>query len=113
MVCASVRKEDNPRALAYSLCVCTEDNPRALASGLSSLQTHKPYSNCFIAKACTCALCCVGFIIHWLMTTVNNVIPDQTDPLYLDLLYICIYSNYLSEYLGLVLVFLVRTRGTS
>ena len=33
LICASVR----------------EDNPRALASGLSSVQTHKPYDNFRIA----------------------------------------------------------------
>ena len=33
MVCASVWK-DNPRALAYGLCVCTKDNPLALAFSL-------------------------------------------------------------------------------
>ena len=36
MVCASIR----------------EDNPIALASGLSSVQTHKPYNKFPIAPAC-------------------------------------------------------------
>ena len=34
----------------YLICASVrEDNPRALASGLSSVQTHKPYDNFGIA----------------------------------------------------------------
>ena len=46
MVCASVQ----------------EDNPQTLASGLSLVQTHKPYNN-FIAPACISTLCIPRYLL--------------------------------------------------
>ena len=63
MVCASVR-EDNQQTMLT-------------ASGLSTVQTLKPYNNLLIAPACFCTLCIVRYLllkigIYWTCSIIQG-----------------------------------------
>ena len=60
------------------LIVCSvfvpKETPRDLASGLSDIQTHKPYNNFLIAPACIFTLCIARYLMQNIGISIKGAI---------------------------------------